>query len=576
MTLRRPTAVRRLWPPVLAALVLGASLSPFMLVAADHQVAVVYNLNVGPDSRLVAEHYAERRGVPPDRVIGLRLPRGESMTRAEYRTQLLDPLIEELDSRKLIRFHDLLLPAEEGSPAQVLRVPLAFQIRYLVLCYGVPSRILRDDTLAEPGATNIALQLRRNEAAVDSELALLPAAPRQYRLTGPVSSKYYGAATPGILNPANGLVIVARLDGPSSRVARDLVDRALAAEAEGLWGRAYFDKRNASEGGYRQGDEWIEAAYAVARTNGFECVLDERAEMIPVSQPAFQIALYAGWYGSSLAGPFALPEVDFSPGAIAYHIFSFSARSLRSPSGWVPGLLAKGAAATLGFVEEPYLAGTVDLGILFDRLVNEGWTFGEAAYAAQPTLSWQTVVVGDPLYRPFPRKPEARAAEVSQRPGRWREWAVLQQINQQQVAGTPVATLAAELAAHPAAKDSAVLAQKLGDLAWLEGRTNDTFRFYRASLERKPTPAHRRFLELELARRLGAAGRAAEAVESYERFFRANPAWPGLLDLYKEALPFAGRAGPSTLVAEYERQIKRLSPPSTPTNGTPASTPSPR
>jgi hypothetical protein len=30
-----------------------------------------------------------------------------------------------------------------------------------------------------------------------------------------------------------------------------------------------------------------------------------------------------------------------------------------------------------------------------------GYTFGEAAWAAQPVLSWQTTVIGDPLYRPF-------------------------------------------------------------------------------------------------------------------------------------------------------------------------------
>ena len=28
-------------------------------------------------------------------------------------------------------------------------------------------------------------------------------------------------------------------------------------------------------------------------------------------------------------------------------------------------------------------------------------TFGDAAYYAEPVLSWQTTFVGDPLYRPF-------------------------------------------------------------------------------------------------------------------------------------------------------------------------------
>jgi hypothetical protein len=40
-----------------------------------------------------------------------------------------------------------------------------------------------------------------------------------------------------------------------------------------------------------------------------------------------------------------------------------------------------------------------------------GWTFGEAVYAALPVLSWQTTVVGDPLYRPFGRAPGAHLGQ---------------------------------------------------------------------------------------------------------------------------------------------------------------------
>jgi uncharacterized protein (TIGR03790 family) len=35
--------------------------------------------------------------------------------------------------------------------------------------------------------------------------------------------------------------MVARLDGPAMAIARGLVDKALQAERDGLWGRAYFD-----------------------------------------------------------------------------------------------------------------------------------------------------------------------------------------------------------------------------------------------------------------------------------------------------------------------------------------------
>ena len=32
------------------------------------------------------------------------------------------------------------------------------------------------------------------------------------------------------------------------------------------------------------------------------------------------IAIYCGWYDASVSGPFALPKVEFMPGAFAYHL----------------------------------------------------------------------------------------------------------------------------------------------------------------------------------------------------------------------------------------------------------------
>jgi len=77
------------------------------------------------------------------------------------------------------------------------------------------------------------------------------------------------------------------------------------------------------------------------------------------------------------------------PGAIAYHIYSFSARSIRTPDTWVGCLLDRGAAATVGFVNEPYLHATIDVGVWFSRLIEAGATFAEAVYAALPCFSWQ-------------------------------------------------------------------------------------------------------------------------------------------------------------------------------------------
>src|SRR5690606_8059735 len=82
-------------------------------------------------------------------------------------------------------------------------------------------------------------------------------------------------------------------------------------------------------------------------------------------------------------------------------LHSFSAAQLRDASkNWSGPLLARGAAATLGNVYEPYLQMTHHFD-LFQRRLMDGFTLAEAAYMSVPVLSWQNVVLGDPLYRPF-------------------------------------------------------------------------------------------------------------------------------------------------------------------------------
>ena len=61
-----------------------------------------------------------------------------------------------------------------------------------------------------------------------------------------------------------------------------------------------------------------------------------------------------------------------------------------------------GAAASLGNVYEPYLGFTTNLGTLA-RVLLAGHNLAESYYAAQPVLSWMSVLVGDPLYRPYAR-----------------------------------------------------------------------------------------------------------------------------------------------------------------------------
>src|SRR5207342_2569310 len=136
-------------------------------------------------------------------------------------------------------------------------------------------------------------------------------------------------------------------------------------------------------------------------------IMDDQPATFPVAYPLSQIAIYAGWYQGEVCGPFVRSTVEFMPGAIAYHLHSFNATSIRTPSQhWVGPLLAKGATITMGSVNEPYLQGTPDLAVFFSRLFINGFSFGEAAYCCQAWLSWQNTMIGDPLYRPACRNPE--------------------------------------------------------------------------------------------------------------------------------------------------------------------------
>ena len=146
-------------------------------------VVVVYNSRV-KESKDVALHYAQQRKVPEEQVVGFDLPTSETMTRSEYRIQLEKPLLKFLEKKKLFSFRANLehTGSEENRPKWKLAPT---KIRYAVLCYGVPSRIAADKEIVEPEADKLKSELRRNEAAVDTELALLPLNNPKRVLTGP-------------------------------------------------------------------------------------------------------------------------------------------------------------------------------------------------------------------------------------------------------------------------------------------------------------------------------------------------------------------------------------------------------
>src|SRR5258706_519031 len=347
------------------------------------EVIIVYNTRV-PESKEVVDYYAKRRQVPTNQIFGFALSANEEFSRAEFQEKLEKPLAQALEAQKLWHISSRPVRAITNQAARLEWKVSESKIRYAVLCYGVPLRIAEDPSHQEAGLESLRPETRRNVAAVDSELAFLPLIEQKLPLAGPLRNPLFAATNEAAFHPTNGVLMVARLDGPTAGIARGLVDKALEAEANGLWGRAYFDVRNTTEGGLKAGDDWIRGAAEICRRLGFETEVDENSGTFPASFPMSHIAIYMGWYTESVSGPFTRPTVEFMPGAFAYHLHSFSAATIRSTiHNWVGPLLAKGATITMGCVDEPYLGGTPELAVFAARFIFEGFTFGESACASQ-------------------------------------------------------------------------------------------------------------------------------------------------------------------------------------------------
>jgi len=290
----------------------------------------------------------------------------------------------------------------------------------------------------------------------------------------------------------------------------------------------------------------------LCRELGFETTVDNQPETFSANFPLSHIAIYCGWYDSGVSGPFALPRVEFMPGAFAYHLHSYSANTLRSPNeNWGGPLLAKGATCTMGSVYEPYLSGTPNFAIVIALMTTAGFSFGEAACAGQTVVSWQTTVVGDPLYRPFSKSPQLLHAELTQEKSPLLEWSYLRLANLALTHGTRAAAVCNLLENLDVATNSAVLMEKLADLYAELGKPSSAIMTYQNALKLKPSPEQRIRLRLALGEKLQAQDRYAEATEDYRK-------------LLEEAPDYSGHISISNKLALLQQKIASNNPPAQP------------
>ena len=368
---------------------------------------VVYN-QTDSQSVALAKFYAQQRSIPPDHLVGLKCSNEEEISRDDYETTIAEPL------RDLCRQRQWWTLRVDAEGKETITTS---SIRFVALIKGVPLKIrptAQPYPGDEPGTGAVATH---NEASVDSELSVLAFA--SHHISGAVPNPYFQSFKAIREFENASLLLVCRLDAPTPEIVRRMITDAIAVEKNGLWGRAYVDSSHRTAPGSELGDKWMNEIVGQVHKVGIPVVLEDTPSVFPEGFPMSDCALYYGWYAGGVTGPFNQPDFRFVPGAVAVHIHSFSAGTLRDPnSGWVGPLLARGAAASTGNVYEPFLQLTPHLDILNDRLLH-GFTFAESAYMSAQALSWMAVMVGDPLYRPYaswlqldaPRDPVKRNQE---------------------------------------------------------------------------------------------------------------------------------------------------------------------
>ncbi len=267
--------------------------------------------------------------------------------------------------------------------------------------------------------------------------------------TGPLWQSNAAAAIPQRLT-AGDIVLTARLDGPSVAEVQASLDRAqgfvygatthgLLFESDtsgfdtcgtGLWlaacnGVDYTLASNAliADGRFRSTSTPTVPAPGVnvnAANGPQNFYIGPRIQFFPGQGVLvnFPVAYY-GSYGSNHATgvPTLAPagtssalvyatSFHFAPGAIFNTLESFNGRDFGGlghnasvPQQQVSTYLTAGGTFAIGNVWEPFAAPVPDNEFLIKNFVLGGMTWAEAAWSSVPALSWQQVVIGDPLAR---------------------------------------------------------------------------------------------------------------------------------------------------------------------------------
>jgi uncharacterized protein (TIGR03790 family) len=342
-------------------------------------VLLVLN-EASPVSMDIGRYYAQKRGIPQTNILRLKTGLDENISREDF-----DRLIHTPISAWLTRYF-----AQD-------------RILYFVLTKGIPLRIT--GTSGKDGTV----------ASVDSELTLL------YRRllgisippAGPIKNPYFLAEAPLVqakpFSHANqDIYLVSRLDGYNTTDIRGLIDRGFTPSKNG---KILLDAKGSST---QKADGWLLEAADLLDKAGFKdrVVLDTSKKVLTGEK---EVLGYYSWGSNDPAIRMRHFDFEFAPGALAGMYVSTDGRTFKEsseewaiaesgfPQSLAADLIRDGVTGISAQVEEPFLEGAIHPNILFPAYLS-GFNLIESYYLAMPYLSWQTVIVGDPLCAPLRTK----------------------------------------------------------------------------------------------------------------------------------------------------------------------------
>ena len=335
-------------------------------------VLVVVNGN-SAISREIGRYYSSKRKIPTRNLCRIQAPERETIDRDEYNRLIAAPVSKCLQTQGLVE-----------------------KVLYIVITQGVPLRV--SGTLSMTG----------DIASVDSELTLLYAeihgAPK-HQTAGPIRNPYFRRKDARFGHPQFPIYLVTRLAAFDLQGVKAIIDRSLVARNEGKF---VIDLRGRKE---NEGEEWLRTAAILLPEQ--RVVVDDTTAVLYKQK---RVIGYASWGSNDPNRHHRRVGFDWLPGAIASEFVSTNGRTFeRPPENWKLGqwgvrwsyffaspqslttdLLADGATGASGHTDEPYLEFTPRPDYLFPAYFS-GKNLAESYYLSIPALSWQNIVVGDPL-----------------------------------------------------------------------------------------------------------------------------------------------------------------------------------